>query len=687
MKSMITLLGILLVLASVRTCHAERSLSLAERNDDFIHRLSAKLLNFVEDYDTPPPEGAVILDQGLYLDISSKQYLIGENYVLYVFNPDAAHITEQTLTVPRDRQLKSYGAWILRRNGDLERLDTSGIELLDTGKGQGTKVLFPFPSVHEGDILSWSVVSGAKDRLFNFSYLLSNVFPTKYAVAFIITDGEVAYRAEVDNVIEDNFFSDVKEKKHGAPSRLKFTFIDIPPVSRKTHSLPFRLREPLLTVSYRGSYYARTGQWIYIQSWPQLALTIDDFMSTALQKDKTVASKARELTAAAAYGQDAIDALYRFTRDEIDDLPSFEFGDDSGRPAAILETGAGNFVEKAMLLAALISSDGTPIDIGFVHSRNMGPFDSKFPSFEQFDAAVVEAPRGSGRWYDPSCALCPAGQLSPALHGAKVFIPRWGLEKANDAIWSDVVAEVGGSERLLIRNYLKAVAKAPWCRFGELPASPDLTHDTTHESVAYDPQTHQAHMHLESEGWSPLCRLARSTTRVEDLADSCLSSRYGVEKILRCRLDSSAEEIEGNHLGLDVTFTPELTETRAGEVYILPSELVFGKPSFPDWDGPRRRVFHTPTTEIHHYEWSMPLPDGYTESVATRSLLRDFGPLHYLGRIEATGDSLRVTRALTMNEGTIYEDNIEGLDEAIQAIQAFEAQSITLERGGEASGG
>jgi len=40
-----------------------------------------------------------------------------------------------------------------------------------------------------------------------------------------------------------------------------------------------------------------------------------------------------------------------------------------------------------------------------------------------------------------------------------------------------------------------------------------------------------------------------------------------------------------------------------------------------------------------------------------------------------------------MNEGTIYEDNIEGLDEAIQAIQAFEAQSITLERGGEASGG
>jgi transglutaminase-like putative cysteine protease/tetratricopeptide (TPR) repeat protein len=166
-------------------------------------------------------------------------------------------------------------------------------------------------------------------------------------------------------------------------------------------------------------------------AWPAvLVSTAPDWATVAARYHRVLERKlgedlapvARGLISEAAIPSAKVERLLAHVQQAVALAPG-AFGGEPRPPAEVLERGAGDAQDRALLLVALLRGVGVPARLALVRGDRPDDVDPELPGLGAFDRALVRVGEGaSASWLDPAAGGGAPGALSADLAGRLALV-------------------------------------------------------------------------------------------------------------------------------------------------------------------------------------------------------------------------------------------------------------------------
>ncbi len=652
------------------------SWSISSRSEKDVREVVAKLLAR-EGPSIEGADGALILYDTVLFNATQKKGLnLGVNRITYVADPSAEHVATQTFDSIYG-EVNMAKAWVLRQDDTFEWIADESIRVRQMKDDVPGSVVFAFTQAQPGDILGLSYMVDHEEAPFTYSIGLSQPYPVKVGHVTLSTDGILGYRLLMKNVPDNKRDAKVLKKLNGAPAVVRVEYRDIAAIASDSFMLPYARREPHVWLSYRGSYSKNFG-WIFNKSWSQTAANMEGEVDKYVAPNKEIRAQAETIVAGISDPNLRTDALYRFVRDEILLIESQELDDSLRRPSKTLKSRNATSLEKGFLLASLMRSLRLPANISFARNAFWGELDETNPGLWQFSDVLVQL-GNTPRWFNPSCRSCPPGILPHGLRKVPAFRIFRGLEEKNDDLQEKLWREAEYHAPTFVPLYLRRVAQQPWQEFVDTPGDPDAMGGTLTELVRMQPGNPEAEIELASWGFNRLINLKRRYEDPQERLNEYLDRRIANVAVLSAADQSAADENDETAVAMSGSFSTSLLPPASGDTWVLPAEIVFGKPFLEDWSGPDRTPFHVPYGITMVYECRMPLPEGWSSIQPVRPVDTLAHRFHYKASVAVDGDEVVLNRTITLKAGTSRGQRLGSMDSSVRKVHDFEKTALVLQ--------
>jgi transglutaminase-like putative cysteine protease len=277
-----------------------------------------------------------------------------------------------------------------------------------------------FPAVEVGSILDYRYEIAFDSIYFLEPWTLSETVPVRRAEITWRLPEEISARAWARNPGGVAFKNE--KFKEGSYRGLRVWAEDLPAVPDEPFAAPFNdLAASFLLVPL--AYSDPMQRLPLLEDWPQVAGIYRDAYAAAA-KGGAAAARAKVLVAGATTPRARAEALYAFVRDQIATEEMLGVSLRKGSTVdTVLKQGTGDFLDKALLLEALLKSQGLDARVTWAADRSFGTIDASVPTPSWFQRAVVTLELDGKRVFlDPSERTLAFGHLPAELQGSAGYI-------------------------------------------------------------------------------------------------------------------------------------------------------------------------------------------------------------------------------------------------------------------------
>lgn len=650
--------------------------------------------------------GGLVLHEQIWVDTRPARHRVVRNRVVRVLDGDAPGIGRMELPAPEGFQVSRAEGWVLRADGQLERLARRAVrDRRGEDEGPGTVVL-EFVQPRAGDVLGGSLELSAPFPLRAAEWVLSGRLRVVRAQVDIANDPASAYRTAGVNVRESDFSAEVLQRHDGNAIASVLRFRDLPPSAAFEWSCPLAAREPLARVGRYGSYNPRFREWYRNNSWGMVALELDALLRAALLRQGDVRERAAAVTRGLTDDAARAAALCVHVRDTLADVAFGEAGGQLREVEQLLRARQANPWEKGVLLAALMRAADLPVELAWAREITRGPPDDLEPSPWQFTDLLVRSVADPSGWYAPAHPLCPAGQLPASLRGARVFQISKDLAAQHERLLMEIFGMRGEASafleqfyrqdpRSLLRHqpitesfpsylvgqYLYRLETQRWFEFSTTRDDGMLPAGTMDEAVALDPSTGELRMQLHPSGASPIAALVREHGSALRAVEVYVGRRFPGALLLSAEPTPAASAASA---GWSVRIGAQAQPPPQSDTWVLAPELVFGEPFLAQWSIGPLPCFTAETavdlTRVTH----LPLPAGWQAIAPVPDFQFEWGPLSYRAEVQGGRGSVALRRRLHVAACNLTGAELRAVHEVARRIADYERVPLRLTRAEEA---
>lgn len=277
-----------------------------------------------------------------------------------------------------------------------------------------------FPAVEVGSIIDYRYELAFDSIYFLEPWTFSETVPVQHAEITWKVPAEISARAWAHQPEGVKFES---EKISTGPTRGLRVWVDnLPAVPDEPYAPPFRdlaAHFLLIPLAYGDAYQ----RFPLIDDWPTVTKIFRDGYDAAA-KGGAAASRAKQVAAQATTPRARAEATYAFVRDQIatEDVIGVSLRKDS-RLETVLKEATGDYLDKALLLEAMLKAQGLDARLTWAADRRYGAIDASVPTPSWFQRAVVTLVLDGKRVFlDPSDRALGFGHLPAELQGSAGLI-------------------------------------------------------------------------------------------------------------------------------------------------------------------------------------------------------------------------------------------------------------------------
>ena len=617
------------------------------------------------------------LDRSTRVEATGREHGVFRSGILHVLRDFDEQEANRTVAVQPGEEVIHARGWIVEAGDTVRWLRPADVRV-DTSREDGRgEVVMAFPGLREGQTFGWAVVVRSKEPLVVRLFPIDADVPVAFGTFTLQTDGKIGYTIQGLNVPRDDFAIETGEPKNGNDSWIQCVYRDLPPDRVEPLAQPWRQRRAHLLVNYKGSFREKLGMWTTVRSWNEIALSLEDALAEAVAPEDEVRRQAERLVEGLRGDVARSDALFRFVRDDIATLKiseSVEFQSSE----EILESRAGDSIDKAALLVALMRAVDIDARLGFARNRYEGKLFHADPGLWQFTDGVVlvgDPTDSSITFYVPGVDGCPARMVPPQLRGVEVVHFGEDLEERRQELFRRADAEYGGVERRLFKDYLKRVRAADWTRIIEIGGDPRALVGSERETRVLDPETGVAAVSLTAEGITKPGTWARQGSTAGEVARR-YSDRRGrdPEAVREATLAITDDDAVVACRWVEDVRLPK----RAGNAWILTSDLVFGTPFLDFWKGGDRGPVYVPMSSNRVRRTEIAIPSGW-RLAQTPAPVDIVNPLfHYRCEIGVEAGHVVVERSFRFRAGERGSRSLPVLDTDARRVLDNEMRDLVL---------
>lgn len=673
----------------------DRPQLLAGSSDFEIHHTLEPLLPIAADqmqrYDAD--KGLVLTRRTFQTDGDS--YFELQDLVWWVRQGEAEDLTNFVRDFDYGVDIEEVQAFLIRpgeftldgsMNWKIIRLDSDRIRISQSGKDKrSANLVIGFDTAQPGDLLGVSILTH-EDRPLSWAiWLAAEYDPVARAELRLKCDWERAYAIFGSRFLPGQMNQEILAEQNGQITDLRLWADSIDPILNEPYSPPDHLQSPQFSVAWRATRVRINTGWIwyYIKHWNQVAVDVSNYESRLLEKSKKTAKQAEEL-AAGLEGRDAADAMYLFVRDELLDVTSSFYYAKKEAPTVdeILEGRSGDAWDKSFVLLAMYRSMGLTADIVWAHDPERGSYFEKYPSWGQMSEPLVRVKiEGLDYWYDIQCGGCVPGMVRSKLQDTEALVHQTNTWKLDDRLWDQVIADAQGRDVNLFQFYMEYLKKKPWSKVIQTPGRTGKWAGWSEEKIVFgsDPEDGTAgDLVIHSVGRTAIKGRVDAEEDPADAGKDWALFRY--EPIQDATvLNVSPEGADTLMLELELEYDSPFEPM--GDTWILPPDLVYGRPSVTSWTGIRVTDFYIPRTTQSRWSFEVPLPPGWDDVELPKNRIVNAVPVTYQVKYGIRDGRFVVSRILIKESGTVRDGSkVEGIGKKIDIISDLETTPVVLRK-------
>ena len=622
------------------------------------------------------------------------EYTVTENKVWWVGRGEAEELTNYVKDYGSWLEIKDVQAFVIHGgevtmaaalSGDIEHIDESRIKLQKgDGKSRSTNLVVAFDTAQPGDLIGISITIHISRGLQWSEWSLAGDYPTARCELEIQNSHEIAFAIFGNRFRPGAMQQETIEKVKGHIRHLKLWADDIDAICREPYAPSRELQSPSFSLVWRAERYPWGKKYIWWESrdWNMVAEKRAGRERTYAKKKKNTVKMAKTL-ADGATGEEAINLLYAFARDEIQDVSSYFYAKDNNKRTvdAILKARAGDDYEKSYLLLQMLLSLGFEAEVIWAHDPDDGSFFVKYPNSGQMDVPLVRV-KVNDRvvWLDLACKGCAPGSIDARLSGTTAMSYARDADKKGDKLWERVAGKAQIQEVPTPILYLDFVERENWNRIFQVETGDRVGTALLSEEVVLtrdEKLEFKRRMHVSSSGLSRLF-LASNAVGAEDVTEDWIERRFqGSSGDSMVSASSIGAETLEAVFDLDLGPVPD----PMGDTWILPPDLVYGEPSVREWPEIRLSAFHVENDNETRWEFRIPLPSGWTDAAVPATQRIGVKCFDYVAHYVIVDGELVVRRVLKEIGCTIDEDSSVALiGRHAKAIRELELTPVVLTR-------
>lgn len=273
-----------------------------------------------------------------------------------------------------------------------------------------------FPRAEVGSVLELRYELVYRDLILLDPWYFSDEIPVRRSEIVFKVPAEIEAQVWSRDPLGVGLRRETVTGKHGTETRIWAENLPAVPVGLAGVDEPFADRAAqaqMIPTFYRDGIHSQRlmGNWATTAT-----MTEKGYYKPARGQDRGVAAKARALG--------AMDAVYRFVRDEIATDPGADVLLPEGSAIGkVLAAGRGEAGEKALLLQAMLHALGLDARLVWAADRSSGRIDPGLASPGWFDTVLVAVEVDGRRVFlDPSDRSLAAGQLRAGYEGTTAVV-------------------------------------------------------------------------------------------------------------------------------------------------------------------------------------------------------------------------------------------------------------------------
>lgn len=327
-------------------------------------------------------------------------------------------------------------------------------------------------------------------------------------------------------------------------------------------------------------------------------------------------------------------------------------------PDATLKRGAGDAIDKAVVLLALLRAAGMRADLVLVNSGPGVDLERDVPGINAFDRALVRVKLKTDIWIDPLEEDQNAGELRAYLQGRRALV-------ISDDATSTVTTPIAPIRDNVIREVRT---------FEAAEAGRSKVTEVARETGVFEAgQRHWARTTAPAELKENLASYARS-----EFSDAILDTH-------------SMTPPEALDKPFEITVTARssarVTASRDSiEAYMFPSDTLDRLPtaigSPPANPAPRTHDFYLTTPHIYELENRIVVPPGYTMPVPAADKTRKLGTMTLVEKQRVEGRTLVISFRLDTGKQRLTPAEVKSVQTATRALRDEGAMHIVIENTG-----
>ncbi len=232
--------------------------------------------------------------------------------------------------------------------------------------------------------------------------------------------------------------------------------------------------------------------------------------------------------------------------------------------------------------------------------------------------------------------------------------------------------------------YLRSIVRKNWCSLIDIPGDLQRPAGWTRETLRFEEVSDQssvARLRILSGGLTPLRRNMLLADTPEAVVLEWAQARYEIARdTTEVALSSSGADT------LDVSVRLDCGPIGApmDDVWILPPAVVFGEPAIGPWPTKRRTPFRVEQSLDRHWEFRIPLPEGWERVEVPEDRTLGFKLMKYEVSFRVYQGELVVRRSLEERVGSVDKpESVALIGKEAAAIRELETTPVVLRRIGD----
>lgn len=671
----------------------------ASNKDKNIRSLLSELLPVAEDQlQTWDTDIALVYHQRVY-EAQENNYDFYDNYVWWVRDGEAPDITNFVKDFAPGVELKKVKAFVIHPgefgveaalNSEIIELDKKRIHIQKgNGKDKFTNLVVAFDSAQPGDLFGLSIKAKVKEPLYWEAWLIAEKTPVSRAELRVKCDWRLAftvfgYRFEKGKMQQEILDTD---KDHIKDMRIWADNID--PIISEPYSPSGFKQSSILAVALRAYRFEFEGLnlWWTIDHWNQVAARMS-YSENEYRRENELAAEEAILLAGNLNEQDKAAAIYIFIRDELLEINSRNFipGDDYPTVNDILEARAGSVTQKSCLFLAMLESVGLEARLAWVHDPHKGGFVVKYPNWNQLTEPLVKVTYKNGQesWFDLGCYSCSPGQIRPRLRNARAIVYDRDCTTKEDELIRKCSVEGYHYQKNPFNLYMTAVKREAWNKLFLIPGNPEANVAWLKESLKLEREKGEIStgtLEYRSWGINSLNEKMKSLTDAGPFIKKKAKRRF--PEMWKMEIGEELT-VQNDTAAVALILEDVIWPDPMGDTWILPGELVFGKPTHDVWPEIRQTSIVVEQSTEREWEIRIPLPEQWEGVELPEDKFFGVDILQYMVTYRQEDTDIVVRRFMMERTGFIEEASLlKTVGTEMEKIHLLETSPLVLRRSGE----